>query len=103
MSTPEGKIKDRCKRFLKLHSISNWSIIPSAFGGSTGMADVCCITRDGRWLALERKAEGKKSNVTANQQKFLDTINEHGGRAYVISCDADIAELEKTLKFHELI
>ena len=67
------------------------------------MADICCITRDGRWLALEIKAEGKKANVTANQQKFLDTINANGGNAFVISCDEDIVELERKLSFHELI
>lgn len=101
--TPEGKVKVRVKAWLKKHKIPNWSIIPSAFGGSTGMCDICAITKDGKWLGLELKAEGKKSNVTANQQAFIDTLNSNGGRAFVVSCDEDLAEVELILRHHELI
>ena len=103
MATPEGRVKTFTKAWLKKHNIPNWSIIPSGFGASTGMADLCCITKDGKWLCLELKAPNKKSNVTANQQKFLDTINASNGRAFVVSCQDDLDEMEMILKHHELI
>jgi hypothetical protein len=103
MATPEGKIKLLTKAFLKLHNIPNWSIIPSAFGATTGLADIICITKTGLFVALEIKAEGKRKNVTANQQKFLDTITANNGYAIVISCAEDLAEFEAWLKYRELI
>lgn len=103
MATPEGRIKLLVKTWLKKHNIPNWSIIPSAMGNSTGVADLCCITKDGLWLALEIKAEGKRGNVTTNQQKFLDTINSNGGRAFVVSCDIDLLEVENALKLAGVI
>lgn len=103
MATPEGKVKTKVAAFLKKHNIPSWSIIPSAMGGSTGMSDRCGITKDGRWLAIEVKAEGKRNTVTANQQKFLDTINSCGGRAFVVSCDIDLIEVETNLKLAGVI
>ena len=41
-------------------------------------------------LAVECKAPGKKKNVTAKQQAFLDAITEHGGIAIVADCLKDI-------------
>ena len=103
MATPEGKIKLLVKKWMLKHKIPNWSIIPSAMGNTTGVADICAITKDGRWLAVEVKAEGKRGNVTANQQQFLDTIYNNGGRAYVVSCADDLAELEKILNISGVI
>ena len=97
--TSEGKVKAKVKAWLKKHKIPNWSIIPSPFGGSTGMADLCCILpKSGKWLAIEVKAEGKSKNVTANQLAFIGTINEHNGYAFVVSCEAELVEVEKSLR-----
>lgn len=102
-STPEGAVKTKIQRFLKLHSIPHWHIIPSALGNSTGISDVLAILRNGTMLAIEAKAPGKKANVTANQQKFLDTVNINGGHAVVVDSDADLIELESWLRYRELI
>ena len=103
MATPESKVKTKVAAWLKLHNIPSWSIIPSAFGGSTGLSDRIGILKSGTFLAIEVKAEGKKSNVTANQQKFLDTINGNNGKVFVVSCEEDISEMEKVLKSKGLI
>lgn len=102
-TTPEGKTKLLIKKFLDKNNIPNWSIIPSAFGTSTGMSDRVAITKDGRWLAIEAKAEGKRDKVTVNQQDFIDTVNTNGGRAFVVSCQSDLEQLAIVLRHHELI
>ena len=102
--TPEGKVKAICKKWLTKHNIPNWSIIPSPMGGSTGMADLCCILpKTGQWLCIEVKSEGKKKNVTANQQKFIDTINTCNGIAVVVDCQLDLDNLEVQLIFKGLL
>lgn len=102
--TSEGKVKVKAKAWLKKHNIPNWSIIPSPMGGSTGMADLCCILpKTGQWLCLELKAAGKKKNVTANQQKFIDTVNTCNGIAVVVDCQEDLDLLEANLKQRGLI
>lgn len=97
MATPEGKVKLIVKRWLKKHNLPHWSIIPSTFGGSTGMSDLCGILPSGKWLAIEVKAFGKKKNVTKLQQKFIDTINENNGIACVVACQDDLDVLEYDL------
>jgi hypothetical protein len=101
--TPEGKVKVIAKKFLQKHNIPYWSVIPSPMGG-VGMADLCCILpKTGQWLCLELKAAGKKKNVTANQQKFIDTVNTCNGIAVVVDCQEDLDLLEANLKQRGLI
>lgn len=96
--TPEGKVKALISKWLKKHKIPYWTVIPNAMGNSRGMSDVCGILpKVGVWLAIEAKAEGKKANVTAHQQNFIDTINSCGGVAVVVDCQEDIDQLEQTL------
>jgi hypothetical protein len=95
--TPEGKIKELVKKFLKSRSIPYWMIVPSGYGANTGFADFVAILPSGWWLAIETKAAGKKKNVTANQQKFLDTINANNGIAVVVDCQEDIDKLAERL------
>lgn len=96
--TPEGKIKALATKWLKSKNIPYWTIIPNAMGNSRGMADLCCILpKSGKWLCLEIKATGKKKNVTAHQQNFLDTIKACGGIAVVVDCQEDIDQLEQSL------
>lgn len=93
--TPEGIIKDLIKKWLKKHNISYWMVIPSAFGGSTGMSDYCCILPDGKWLAIEAKSPGKKA--TPIQTKFLDTINSNGGFGVVVDGEESLMRLQVLL------
>lgn len=101
--TPEGKVKSKVSAWLKRLGIPKWSVIPSPMGG-VGMADLCCILpKTGQWLAIEVKAAGKKKNVTANQQAFIDTINTCGGVAVVVDCQEDLDLLEANLKERGLL
>ena len=97
--TPEGKIKKLVTEWLKSKNIPYWSIIPSAYGGSTGMSDLCGILPKGKWLAIEVKARGKRDKVTKLQQKFIDIINDNKGVAVVVSCEEDLRELENSLVY----
>ena len=97
--TPEGKIKKLVTNWLKSKKLPYWSIIPSAYGGSTGMSDLCSILPNGKWLAIEVKARGKKANVTKLQQKFIDVINDNRGVAVVVSCEEDLEQLENSLVY----
>ena len=97
MPTPEKLVKDKVVKWLKLHAIPYWWVIPSMYGNSTGMADLCCILPDGRWLAIEVKAKGKKKNLTPLQKRFLATITSNGGLAYVVDREEDLIQIEKDI------
>ena len=93
--TDEGEVKKLIKAFLNKQTIPYRMIIPSAFGNTTGMSDFCCILSDGKWLAIEAKALGKKA--TPLQQKFLNEINENNGFGVVVDGEVKLKELEDFL------
>lgn len=79
--------------------VDNWCIKRNIYTRTTHDQDQAHtnkigILNDGTFLAIEVKAEGKRKNVTANQKLFLDTINERGGIAVVVSCQEDLDELD---------
>jgi hypothetical protein len=80
--TPEGKVKAAIKRKLIEHGI--WFYMPIQNGmGVTGIPDfICCW--DGRFLAIEAKAPGKRANLSANQERVIAMIGVAGGIAMVI-------------------
>jgi penicillin-binding protein-related factor A (putative recombinase) len=93
--TPEGKVKEAIKKALKARNIPYWMVIPNAMGNSRGMADFIGILPDGRFLAIEAKADGKSKNLTVHQKKFLDDIGSNGGKAFVVS---NLEELEEAMR-----
>ena len=93
--TPEGAVKDLIKKWLKAHSIPYWMIVPGPLGNSTGIADFVCILPNGRMLAIEAKKFGGKA--THIQQKFLDTVNTHGGIAVVVDGEDSLALLQREI------
>lgn len=80
--TPEGKVKDAVRKFLKANNI--WFYQPVQNGlGVVGIPDfICCW--NGRLLAVETKAPGKLNNTTPNQKRVLKEIVDHGGHALVV-------------------
>ena len=81
-TTPEGKVKKQVREFLRKHDI--WFYQPVQNGmGVVGIPDFICCYR-GHFIAIETKAPGKLSHVTANQQRVIDAIREHGGLALVV-------------------
>lgn len=90
--TPEGKVKAKIKKFLKDNTLQHWMIIPSAFGATTGVSDFIGILPNGRFFAIEAKAEGKKP--TAIQQKFLKAIEDNQGISIVVAGEHEVEKLK---------
>ena len=88
-ATPEGRVKAAVKAELKRLGI--WFYMPVQSGlGIVGIPDfVCCY--NGRFLTIETKAAGKRSNTTPNQERVMGEIRDHGGIALVVD---DAAQIE---------
>jgi hypothetical protein len=87
--TPEGRVKEAVRKYLRTKGV--WFYQPVQNGmGQVGIPDFVCCYR-GIFIAIETKAPGKLSGVTANQRRVLDQIKEHGGLALVVD---DVAALE---------
>jgi hypothetical protein len=92
MITPEGKVKASVKKFLDHWGI--WYFLPVSNGmGTMGIPDfICCW--GGRFLGIETKAPGKRSNTTPGQKRILELIQKHGGMSIVVD---DVRQLEEFL------
>lgn len=80
--TPEAAVKAAVKARLK--ELGVWWCMPigTQFGNS-GVPDfICC--HEGRFLAIETKAPGKRRNTTVMQDKQIMGIHKAGGVAMVI-------------------
>jgi hypothetical protein len=93
--TPEGKVKNEVKKWLKLHKI--WFYCPVQNGmGVVGIPDfICCM--GGRFLAIETKAPGKLNNTTPNQDRQLANIRFSGGLAVVVDGTEYLDKMLETL------
>jgi hypothetical protein len=81
-STPEGKVKDACKKYLK--SIGAWFFMPVSNGmGQVGIPDIICCYK-GIFVAVETKAPGKRGSTTANQDRVIQEIQNADGWAIVV-------------------
>lgn len=82
MTTPEGKVKEAVKKWLKARNI--WYYCPMQNGmGVVGIPDfICCW--DGKFLAIETKAPGKLGNVSPNQAARIREIQVAKGWACVV-------------------
>lgn len=87
--TPEGKVKAAVKRWLQTRGI--WYYMPVQNGmGVAGIPDfVCCW--NGHFIAIETKAPGKRSNLSAKQEDQIMAIHKAGGVAIVVD---DVAQLD---------
>ncbi len=90
MATPEGRVKEAVKRVLRARRI--WFYMPVQNGlGYVGIPDfVCCW--NGRMLAIETKAPGKRAQTTANQERVLADIQGHGGLSIVVDDAAQLTQ-----------
>lgn len=94
--TPEGRVKQAVKKLLASKGI--WFYMPVQNGmGRVGIPDfICCW--DGLFLAVETKAPGKTGSTTANQDRVLTEIKDHGGVAVVVDSAQALEEILKTLE-----
>jgi hypothetical protein len=89
-STPEGKVKEACKKYLK--SIGAWFFMPVSNGmGQVGIPDIICCYK-GIFIAVETKAPGKRNQTTANQNRVIGAIKEADGWAIVVD---NVEQLEQ--------
>jgi hypothetical protein len=95
ISGPENKVKAKVKKLLDAYKIFNFPIAASPYG-TAGISDRLGVLPDGRFLAVECKAPGKKA--TALQAKFLGDVNKNRGLAFLIDGDAALRDLEQFLK-----
>lgn len=83
-------MKTQVRAFLKNSGV--WYYQPVQNGmGRVGIPDfICCW--NGRFLAIETKAPGKKSQTTANQDAVIQEIKDHAGYAIVVD---DVSQLHQ--------
>lgn len=95
--TPEGRVKHAVKK--RLDALGIWHFSPAANGfGKVGIPDIICCW-NGRFVAIETKAPGKRDNTTPNQDARIREIKDAGGWAYVID---DAAQLDEVLALARL-
>ena len=98
--TPEGKVKEAVRKFLRARGV--WFYQPVQNGmGRVGIPDFICCYK-GIFIAIETKAPGKMHTVTANQQRVLDEIKEHGGLSLVVDSVDSLAPVFDTLEGYPL-
>jgi hypothetical protein len=90
-TTPEGRVKADCLRYLEKRGIKAWNnpsgavcIAPDRWlhFGKKGSADILGCLPDGRFLAVECKAE--RGRLSPEQRQFLADIKAPGGLALVV-------------------
>lgn len=87
-NTPEGKVKDGVKKFLKERGA--WFFMPVSNGmGQAGIPDFI-ICYKGVFVAIETKAPGKLKNVTPNQERVMDEIRRNEGFAFPLDSTDDL-------------
>jgi len=89
--TPEGRVKADVKKFLKERGA--WFCMPMGTGfGNSGVPDfVTCY--NGRFIAIETKAPGKRGNTTVMQDNQIMGIHAAGGVAVVVDDVRQLAGL----------
>jgi hypothetical protein len=86
--TPEAKVKDGVKQFLKARGA--WFFMPVSNGmGQVGIPDII-VCYKGVFVAIETKAPGKIANVTPNQERVLKEIRLNDGFAFVVDSTNDL-------------
>lgn len=89
--TPEGKVKAAVKKVLDAHGV--WHFSPVSNGmGRHGIPDIICCW-DGKFLAIEVKAPGKRNNTSALQDREIAAINAARGTAIVVDDVSQIVEV----------
>ena len=89
-ATPEGKVKTAIVKWLKARNI--WYFMPVSNGmGRHGIPDVICCW-NGKFLAIECKAPGKRANTSALQEREIAAIRMAKGWAVVVD---DVTQLDE--------
>jgi len=95
-ATPEARVKADIRAWLKARGIYYAQPIGAAYG-ATGVPDFLCCWR-GRFLAIEAKAPGRRSDTTARQRENLQKIQQANGLAIVVD---DVSQLDDMENNHD--
>lgn len=98
MATPENRVKDQIKKWLKDNHFYFFSAAAGPFSVH-GVPDLVCCAQ-GTFVGIEVKAPGKEKNVTRNQQFHHRKIADNGGIAIIASSVDNVIE---AFKSHDLI
>ena len=91
-STPEGRVKQATRQWLKARNIYFYQPMQSGMG-VVGIPDfICCVPPMGKFLAIETKAQGKRANLTENQKHQISLIQQAHGWAIVVD---DVKQLDE--------
>jgi hypothetical protein len=77
MTTDEGRLKKRCRAYLKNLGAYRFAPVQQGYGMQS-LDDLCCIK--GRFVGIEYKAPGKYP--TPRQQATMCAMKEAGGVAF---------------------
>lgn len=94
MTTPEGKLKQEVRAYLKSLGAYQFMAVQTGFG-STTVDFLCCI--NGKFVAIETKAPGKLP--TARQNFVMKQISLAGGIAFAAD---NIERVERYIEDHVL-
>lgn len=88
MSTPEGRVKNKIKKYLKERGAYHYMPVQNGMG-VVGIPDIVgCY--NGQFFAIEVKAPGNKSGVTPNQRNQITLIEQAKGHVCVADCVEDV-------------
>lgn len=93
-SGPENAVKAKVKKLLDAHGIFHFCIAASPYGVG-GISDRIAVLPNGKFLAIECKAPGKKP--TKLQEEFLRGVAKNNGIALVIDGDEALEGLKEYL------
>lgn len=91
--TPEGKVQNDVKRYLKQNRIYHWRF--QAQSNLNGIPDILCLYR-GFFIGLELKRE-KGGHTTDLQLRKLKNINDNGGIGVLIRSVEDVDKIIKSI------
>jgi len=90
-TTPENKVKNAIKAWLKREGIFYWSAAAGPFS-THGISDILAL-HNGVLYALEVKAPGKVANATPHQLRFIAAVKAGGGIGAVVDTLDAVKEL----------
>lgn len=90
--TPEGKVKNKIKDYIK--TLDAWYYMPVSNGmGRVGCPDIL-VCYKGLFMAFEVKAPGKRNNTTPNQDREIAWIQRANGLALVVD---DVEQVKEAI------
>jgi hypothetical protein len=83
MMTPEGRVKAKLKKYLAVRDYQFWPV-QTGYGAAT-VDCLACV--EGKFLAFECKASGKK--LTPRQLTTMQAIRKSGGSTWLVTMDIE--------------